>query len=563
MALIDIDLEERSKRLGMVHGWCWRLALVMLLCCSVKQSCAFENSPRQLNNPQWLKLPTDSLYHLGSYFLNKKNCPDSAFLCYSIIIDRYHENKLKKGEIKLAVVAMHDMGLLYMRFYYDYMKANTYLLMGKDLAIKCNDSIDLSLFSLTLGNLYLTNSVLSPESTDYNAIIGQYKRAFHNAIKVKNWKILQNISINLMNVAFGEDRLLEVDNELEEYNQLEIPDSVLERNFCKALCHGMLLWHKGLQEQAIEVFQALPISDNLPSYNSFELNYIKHEILYHALLKRNDSTAALAHIKELETIAIREGVPEALTDVYRYYYLYHRRQNNLALADKYELLWHRQRDKVIQQTHFNDMKDADFMMQMGKKDEQMRNQRRTLHLIEIFTLFALLMIALLAWLYRRVQKSNRVLYHNNLALLAADEERRRAQQQKAAAKYGNNLLDEDTMDELFERIRQLMETSDEIYKEDFSVNRLAELLGVKQNYVSQAINSKSGKTFTSMLADYRIKEACQRMNDIVNYGHYSIEGIGKSVGYSSRPYFVQLFKKITGLTPSTYQKLARERTTQE
>ena len=488
-----------------------RLVLVMLLCCSVVQSRAVENSPHQLSNPQWLQLPTDSLSKLGGYYLDKRNIPDSAYLCFSIVIDRYHENQLKKEELKLAARAMHDMGNLYMNVYYDYMKANTYLLMGQDLAMKCNDSIDIPLFSNTLANLYLSNSVLSPESTDYKAIIGLYKRAFHDAVKAKNWKALPTICVNVMNVAFGEDMLPMIAGEIEAYSQLEMPDTVIRHDYCKALCHGMLLWQQGEQEPAIE----------------------------------------------------HENLPDCLTDVYRYYYLFYRSQNNPALADKYELLWHRQRDQVIQQTHFNDMKDAEFMMQMGKKDEQMRNQRRTLHLIEVFALFALLMIALLAWLYRRVQKSNRILYQNNLALLAADEERRRSQQQKATAKYGNNLLDEDTMDELFERIRQLMETSKEIYKEDFSVNRLAELLGVKQNYVSQAINSKSGKTFTSMLADYRIKEACQRMNDIVNYGHYSIEGIGKSVGYSSRPYFVQLFKKITGLTPSTYQKLARERTSQD
>ena len=78
-----------------------RLVLVMLLlCCGVAQSGAVENAPHQLSNPQWLQLPTDSLSKLGGYYLNKKNIPDSAYLCYSIIIDRYHENKLKKEELK-------------------------------------------------------------------------------------------------------------------------------------------------------------------------------------------------------------------------------------------------------------------------------------------------------------------------------------------------------------------------------------------------------------------------------------------------------------------------------
>lgn len=556
MAQIDFELEEKKERFSLPHGCCWRLALVMLLLfCGVKQSGAVENSPHQLNNPQWLQLPTDSLWKLASDYMAIRNNPDSAFLCFSIIIGRYHENKLKKEELRFAALAMHGMGVLHMRVYYDYLKANTYLLMGRDLAIKCNDSIGIPLFSNTLANLYLTNSVLSPESTDYTVIIEQYKRAFHEAIKAKNWRILPTICINVINVAFGEDMLPMMSGEIQTYSQLEMPDTIILHDYCKALCHGMLLWQQGEREQAIETFKSLPISHKLPQYNQIEFEYLKHEILYHAFLKRKDHAATLAEIQAMENLAIHENLPDCLTDVYHYYYLFYRSQNNQALADKYELLWHRQRDQVIRQTHFNDMRDVEFMMLMGKKDEQMRSQRHTLRLVEAFALFALLMIALLAWLYRRVQKSNRILYQNNLVLLAADEERRK----KATAKYGNNQLDENTMDELFERIRHLMETSEEIFKEDFSVTRLAEMLEIKQNHVSQAINSKSGKTFTAFLADYRIKEACRRLNDIDKYGNYTIEGIGKSVGYSSRSYFVQLFKKITGLAPSTYQKLAQEK----
>ncbi len=546
-----------------------RLVLVLLLCCGVVQGGAVENSPHQLSNPQWLQLPTDSLSKLGGYYLNKKNIPDSAHLCFSIIIDRYHENKLKKEELKFAVRAMHDMGLLHMRVYNDYMKANTYLLMGQDLAMKCNDLTTMPLFSGSLANLYMTSSILSPESTDYKVIIEQYKKAFHDAIKVKNWKVLPTISINIMNVAFGKDMLPVIAEEMETYSKLEIPDTIIRRDYSKAMCHGMMLWQEEQQEQAIEAFKSLPISQELPWYNQIEFKYLMHETLYNAFSKRKDHAATLAEIQAMENLAIHEQLPDCLTDVYRYYYLYYRSQNNTAMADKYELMWHRQRDQVIQQTHFNDMKDADFMMQMGKKDEQMRNiehKRRVQQAFLWATVATMLLILGLLWMlhrkYRQEKEQNQVLYHRMQESLAAEDALRQQRSQNAQnaakPKYQHTQIDEDTRSGLIERITQVLESSPEVYKDTFSLDRLSELVNAKHsNYVSQVINEHWGCNFPAIINECRVKEACRRMNDVEHYGNQTIKAIAQSVGFNSHSNFVNTFRKFTGLTPSAYLKLTR------
>jgi AraC-like DNA-binding protein len=76
--------------------------------------------------------------------------------------------------------------------------------------------------------------------------------------------------------------------------------------------------------------------------------------------------------------------------------------------------------------------------------------------------------------------------------------------------------------------------------------------------VSQVINEQMGKNFNALLNEYRIQEACRRFNDIANYGNYTIEAIGNSVGYNSRSTFITQFKSVTGLTPSEFQKMAKE-----
>ena len=542
------------------------ILVILLLCCGMAHGGIVENSPRQLNNTQWLQLPTDSLMKLGGYYLNKGDIPDSAYLCYSIVIDRYHENKLKEEEFKFAAIAMHYMGVLHVKAYYDFMKANTYLLMGQDLAIKCNDSIDIPLFSNSLANLYLTNSILSPESTDYKAIIEQYQKAFHDAIKVKNWKILPIICINVMNVAFEEDMLPMVAEEMDTYSQLEIPDTIRLRDYCRVLSLGMNLWLQGQQEQAIEAFKSLAVSQKLPRYNQIEFEYLKHEILYHAYLKQKDPAATLAEIQAMENLAVHEQLPDCLTDVYRYYYLYYRSQNNTALADKYELQWHRQRDQVIRQTHFYDMKDVDFMMQMGKKDEQMRNiehKRKVQQAILWATVATILFILGLLWMlyrkYRQVKEQNQVLYHRIQESLAAEDALRQLHAQNAVKpKYQHTQLDERTRVELIERITQVLESSPEVFSDTFSLDRLSELVDAKHsNYVSQVINEHFGCNFNAVINDRRIKEACRRMNDVEHYGNQTIKAIAQSVGFNSHSNFVNTFRKFTGLTPSAYLKLTR------
>ena len=65
--------------------------------------------------------------------------------------------------------------------------------------------------------------------------------------------------------------------------------------------------------------------------------------------------------------------------------------------------------------------------------------------------------------------------------------------------------------------------------------------------------------FKQMLIEYRIKEACRRMNNVQRYGNYTVEGIAQSVGFKSRTNFAANFRRVTGLTPSSYQRMTKNK----
>lgn len=202
------------------------------------------------------------------------------------------------------------------------------------------------------------------------------------------------------------------------------------------------------------------------------------------------------------------------------------------------------------------------------------NQIRTI--ITTATCIVLLVIivafALLVRKNRQLARANRSIYKANLNVIAAaDRERQmrtryegeiaayREMMQAQNKKYQNSTLGDDDKAALTDRILRVFENGEEIFESSFDMNRLAELVGSTYKNVSQTVNEQLGKNFNQVLNEYRIKEACRRLNDQATYGNYTIEAIGESVGYGSRSTFVTQFKTLTGLTPSEFQNQARNK----
>lgn len=114
-------------------------------------------------------------------------------------------------------------------------------------------------------------------------------------------------------------------------------------------------------------------------------------------------------------------------------------------------------------------------------------------------------------------------------------------------------ISEDMRRKLLDAIIDVMENSTEFCSSDFSLARLASLVGSNSKYVSLVINDTFHKTFKNYVNDYRIRLACLRMADTGTYGSYTLNAIAESVGFKSYTTFVELFRKVVGITPSMYK----------
>lgn len=126
---------------------------------------------------------------------------------------------------------------------------------------------------------------------------------------------------------------------------------------------------------------------------------------------------------------------------------------------------------------------------------------------------------------------------------------------KSKATQGRTKIDSSTSDEDIIRKIDEMVTEDDYCNEGFTLNALAKTIESNTAYVSRAINNQYHKNFRTFVNEKRIHIVMKRMGD-EKYSKFSIQGIAESVGFKSVSNFNSTFKKVTGMTPSQYQKLS-------
>lgn len=114
-----------------------------------------------------------------------------------------------------------------------------------------------------------------------------------------------------------------------------------------------------------------------------------------------------------------------------------------------------------------------------------------------------------------------------------------------------NKIDEKLVKEIQEKINILFETRKIYTNPDLTLSILAKELNIRPQLLSQFINDNLNKSFTQFINEYRIDEAKRLLKENTQL---KIDAVGFESGFNSSSTFYSSFKKITGMTPSNYQK---------
>ena len=108
------------------------------------------------------------------------------------------------------------------------------------------------------------------------------------------------------------------------------------------------------------------------------------------------------------------------------------------------------------------------------------------------------------------------------------------------------------MDEMKERILNIIVMQKKYKDKDYSAKKLAEDLGTNTRYVSAVVNVRFHMNYASFVNKYRIEEAMSILVD-KRYQGLRMEEVSDMVGFANRQSFYASFYKIMNMTPREYR----------
>ncbi|MEK4538008.1 bifunctional transcriptional activator/DNA repair enzyme AdaA [Peribacillus sp. FSL K6-1552] len=101
-----------------------------------------------------------------------------------------------------------------------------------------------------------------------------------------------------------------------------------------------------------------------------------------------------------------------------------------------------------------------------------------------------------------------------------------------------------------EWIEQITEWIEQHYSEPLTLNTLADISHGSPYHLQRLFKRVKGLSPTEYIQQLRLEKAIRMLES----SEQPVTEIGLAVGFSSTPYFITLFKKNTGYTPSGYRK---------
>jgi AraC-like DNA-binding protein/CheY-like chemotaxis protein len=157
------------------------------------------------------------------------------------------------------------------------------------------------------------------------------------------------------------------------------------------------------------------------------------------------------------------------------------------------------------------------------------------------------------WDYLVTPVSKEELYAR-LAMLAQASESRKEQQSSAYSSISPSATSMQREAEIFQERNNRFETAvsfvEENLAEKISLNEVAQLCGLGPFQFSRAFKQEQGTTFREFLLQRRINRALQLFDN----PKASVTDVAFAAGFNDLSYFARVFRRFTGLTPSSYRQ---------
>lgn len=532
-------------------------------------------------------LSVEQVIQKGDTCLAKQH-QDTAIVLYTIAFSRFH-NGISEEEKKFCAVGYLKTGNVYY-LQGNYTDALDLYIKGLKICESCNDKTELMKFYNNIGNIYCMFD-------DYERGIDYYEKGYELRGLYPNKEVEINLLANLTGICC---QLKDTEKARMYYyksEEIREPQDTVKA-YMSLYNWGLILVSEEKYPEAIRTFHK---AAEFTKKNQMSTEYLcsVYEELFqtYQLMNQEDSTIYYLHL--CNELAEKNNMIHLFAQTLKVYSDYYDTKGNTEKTQYYKSKYLSIMDSVYNVREFNRVRNQQFLYEVEKTNreisnlhiqQEMKEQRiRLQQKILTGILIGLLIISsLLIVMYRqkkKIQNSYRDLFNMNKSVIASEKynkdlrlkyeqkikvlqhELNQFQSQESGevhkegssdAKYQASKLNDTQKQALIEAIQDVMENTKAFCEDDFSLEKLASLINSNSKYVSQVINETYQKNFSNFINEYRIQEACVRLMDTAKYGNYTIQAIAESVGYKSHSSFIKVFRKITGIPPSIYQKMARE-----
>lgn len=515
--------------------------VIVVVLCGQNDAAAMERMSKFLDRD----LPT--LRTLAQSYLNR-GMPDSASYCLTVLLTKAeagHYGDLPASELAYAYMAK---GALLASIYGNYSEGAVNLIKAQEIADKTGDTSLKAAIAYNLGAIQYEQRLLTGDTTASEKLLVRFREILGMLNLKKNSDLVATLLQSATEIGIQHGR-----PEVAEQMFAMLPPRVaLPASLAKLRTIVGYVDHGDYSRAIDAIDQAIAVPPNSKSLMATEYVRSCRVMRAHLLLRAGREKEALEAYKELTAGPDADAHLFSNFEIYAHLRQYYSQKGDKEATTRFKLLEYETKDRLINRSHALSVEASRALFNEQKMRRDIVEHASRARVFEIVAWISaaffvmLCVILLLLWRkYRQLRESRNIIARNDRDYFARDRH--------TPSTGGKDAEDPQTSQEgLYNRILKVTNESQEIYDEEFSTARLAELVGAKPGEVSTAIMEATGQTTTQFLARARIREACRRISDTEDYGDYTLEAIGQSVGYRSRSHFGAVFKKYVGMMPSQY-----------
>lgn len=514
---------------------------------------------------------TDELMRRGQDYLQNKGWADSAMVCYSIVASRIQFKNQDNRQMYQIASALNNAGYIYAVYFYDYQKAYENVKRSMELSRQYGFDSNLAYAYINMASIIVNRNRLISDEVLTTEALDNTRLAFDVAVKAGEWNVAVTSIYNMLDMINDKADYSLIKPDLARFKNLQVTDSVEMWQCTRMFCQAAEAFQAGDYPQALNYYDQMLLKAQEVTTNRQQciIEAMQQKAAVLAVMHRYEE--AISCLQQVKQIAINHGMQSELIDNYKAMAQVYVGMGNRQMAEQLDYKYLKARDEFIHKSHAEMLEKSRFLDEMSRVNEQVaqiqaKHERAHQLLLMMSLIAVIILIALVLLVRSNIKQRNyiRHLYEKNVQLLdvkvadtvlAAQPE---GEQEDSAPKY-QGLLDQESKDRLFNQIKRVMDDMSIICKPDFSLQQLADLVGSNYKYVSQVLNECYGKSFKQVLNEQRVREACRMFNDTERYGNLTIEAIAANLGFNSRSNFTVTFKRITGISPSDFMKMAKEK----